>query len=181
MSSLQASENMNPVLIEVIPPFQQLRCSVTKTRSAAIQAGLEANAVSSSSSVEFECVNEFIAVVLDGVRIFSSLIICCGPVTPSEDLLRTLQLRVTQTRILQNDNFTIIATSEQRLMIEIMLQRMLELQRRVPELSSSYDGKSTVDSAAATIQDMRRLFADRSRSGSLTSFSWARPSRVYSI
>lgn len=172
---------MNPLLMEVVPPFQQLRFRDTQTRSAAVEAGLETISVSSSASVGFECVDQFFAVAVDGVRIFADLIICCGTVTPSEDLLLTLQLRVTQARILQNDGFTIIAISQQRLMMEVMLQRMLKLQRRVVERGSSCGKKCSLSCAAAPHQVMGQLTTDRDRSGSDISLARIRYTRMYSV
>lgn len=172
---------MNPLLIEVIPPFQQLRFRDTKIRSAAVEAGLETISVSSSASVGFECVNQFFAVAVDGVRFFADVIICCGTVTPREDLLLTLQLRVTQARILQNDGFTIIAISKQRLMMEGMLQRMLKLQRRVLERDGSCEKQCSPVCAAAPHQVMGQFTTDRDRSESDISLARIRYSRRYSV
>ena len=129
---------MKCLLVEIRPPFQQLEAAAPNARTEAVQAGVDTLVAYSSASVEFTCQGGLFAVVKDGVALFADLVICCGPVTPSSDLLQTLQLGSVQARISQNADFAVIATSRRRLFIESMLPRMLNVQNRVPHLSSGH-------------------------------------------
>ena len=119
---------MKCLLVEIRPPFQQLEAAAPNARTEAVQAGVDTLVAYSSASVEFTCQGGLFAVVKDGVALFADLVICCGPVTPSSDLLQTLQLGSVQARVSQNEEFTVIATSRRRLFVESMLPRMLNVQ-----------------------------------------------------
>ena len=152
---------MKCLLVEVRAPFQQLKAAAPPARAEAVQAGVDTLVAYSSGSIEFICHGGLLAVVKDGVALFADLVICCGPVTPSSDLLQTLQRGSVQARVSQNKDFVVIATSRRRLFIESMLPRMLNVQNRVPHLSSGY---KRVHSAAAPARVARPKTRAQSRS-----------------
>jgi hypothetical protein len=150
-SSQQATENFDTLLIEVPPPFQQLKAAVPHTRAQAIAAGVQISCVNSSATIDFECCADHLAVVKDGVRLFADLLICCGPVVPSLNQLQTLQLTEMRARVMQKEHFAVIASSNRQSHIEIMLQRLLLLRNKVPQLNPG----SRQQSQALPTQNLR--------------------------